>query len=338
MTRSRSHHRSTLFAWALLFGLTGAVADAQLVEDLPEEMQGVGVDDKSGDQIPLDLKFRDENAKVLALSDVFAGSRPVILSLNYSDCPMLCRIQLNGLVDALKEMELTAGKDFDVVSVSVDPLETYQRAKQTEQRYLEEYGRPGAAGGWRFLVGSQKNIKALADAVGFRYKYVPETGEYSHTAAAMVVTPTGVVSRYLYGVMFDPQTVRLSLVEAADGKIGSPLDQLILFCFHYDETKGRYGPVARRIMSLGGGVTVFAMALGLLPYWFRRSKEETTVKKPASETNKTPWPYGEALGAEEPQVPLLVVSGTIPGDGATEVAEEPTAESDASEETRAAAG
>ncbi len=262
--------RSALIIAGLLIAM-GVRAEAQLLEKLPPEMQGVGIDDKSGDQVPLGLKFRDENGEVLALSDVFAGERPVLLSLNYSDCPMLCRVQLDGLVRCLRELKWTTGKEFDVVSVSIDPRESTIRAKQTEQRYLSDYARKGAAPGWRFLTGSQKNIHALTEAVGFRYKFVPETGEFSHTAAAMVITPSGVISRYLYGVVYDPQTVRLSLVEAGEGKIGSPLDQLILFCFHYDETKGRYGPVAKRIMSTGAAVTIVALALGLVPYWRRCS-------------------------------------------------------------------
>ncbi len=255
----------TAFLLATLVGESGA----QLIEGLPPEMQGVGIDDKSGDLVPLDLKFKDENGKVVTFGDICDGERPVLLSLNYSDCPMLCGLQLNGLVRTLRDMEWSAGKEFTVVSLSVDPTETTLRAKQTEQKYLKDYGRAGAASGWRFLTGSQKNIRRLADAVGFRYKYVPETGEYSHTAAEIVITPSGTVSRYLYGVAYDPQTVRLSLVEASEGKIGSPLDQIILYCFHYDETKGRYGPVARRIMSAGAVVTIVALALGLLPVWIR---------------------------------------------------------------------
>lgn len=258
-------------ALAVVLAACALPASAQLIGDLPEEMQGVGIDDKSGDQIPLDLRFRDENGQAITLADVFTGQRPVLLSLNYSDCPMLCTLQLNGLVTSLRELKWDAGREFDVVSVSVDPLETTVRAKQTEQKYVEQYARPGSAGGFRFLTGNQKNIRKLADAVGFRYKYVPDTKEYSHTAAEIVVSPEGMVSRYLYGVMYDPQTVRLSLVEASDGKVGSPLDRIIMFCFHYDETKGRYAPVARRVMSLGAGVTIFAMAVGLLPYWLRRN-------------------------------------------------------------------
>ena len=267
-----------------LIAVMGVCAEAQLLEKLPPEMQGVGIDDKSSDQVPLDLKFRDENGKVLALSEVFAGERPVLLSLNYSDCPMLCRVQLDGVVRCLRELKWTTGQEFDVVSVSIDPKETVERAKQTEQRYLSDYARKGAAPGWRFLTGSQESITALADAVGFRYKFVPETGEFSHSAAVMVITPTGIISRYLYGVVYDPQTVRLSLVEAGEGKIGSPLDQLILFCFHYDETKGRYGPVAKRIMSGGAAVTIVVLALGLVPYWRRRSATTPSMAAPSMAT------------------------------------------------------
>lgn len=282
---------------------------AQLLEDLPEEMQDVGIDEKLGDQVPLDLEFLDENGKRISMQGVFDGERPVLLSLNYSDCPMLCRIQLDGLVRCLRDLEWTTGQQFDVVSVSVDPLETPIRAKQTEQRYLADYGRAGAASGWRFLVGSKKNIKKLADSVGFRYKLVPETGEYSHTAALMVMTPGGVVSRYLYGVMYEPQTVRLSLVEAGEGKIGSTLDRIILFCFHYDETKGRYGPVARRVMSMGAGVTVVALVAGLTPFWLRRSKQDDDEESPAADGEAATHDAAETSSEEadvEDRTPVAV--------------------------------
>lgn len=292
-TRPRSANRFGALV-ALLLGVCAAPAPAQLIEKVPSEIDGVGIDDKSGDQIPLDLRFRDENGRAITLAEVFSGDRPVLLSLNYSDCPMLCGIQLNGLFDSLSGIEgWTPGREYDVVSVSVDPLETTLRAKQTEQKYLQRFGRGGAAGGVRFLTSNQKNIRALADAVGFRYKYVPETREYSHTAAEIVVSPEGMISRYLYGVAYDPQTIRLSLVEASDGKVGSPLDQIIMFCFHYDETKGRYAPVARRVMSLGAGVTIFALAVGLLPYWMRRPSADA-----ADETNPATPPTAPQDAAE----------------------------------------
>lgn len=288
---------------ALAVAVCAGDAGAQLLEKLPEEMEGVGIDDKSGTQLPLGLRFRDENGRAVTLAEVFDGDRPVLLSLNYSNCPLLCGVQLNGLVDSIRKIEgWTAGREFDVVSVSVDPLETTHRAKQTEQKYLERYARRGAAEGFRFLTGSRESIRTLADAVGFRYKYIPETREYSHSAAEIVVSPGGMVSRYLYGVAYDPQTVRLSLVEAGEGKIGSPLDRIILFCFHYDETKGRYGPVARRVMSVGAGVTVVALGLGLAPYWLRRSGPAVVVAAAApsdppadsaEHANPAPAPHAE---------------------------------------------
>ncbi len=245
-------------------------AHAQLVEEIPVEMQDVGIDEKRGDQIPGGLKFRDDRGEVVSTADLFDGQRPVLLSLNYSDCPMLCREQLNGLARALGEMEWSVGKEFDVVSVSIDPLETVDKARMTKEKYVQQYGRPSGGRGWRFLVGSQQNIAALADAVGFRYKFLPDTREYSHTAATIVCTPEGVVSRYLGGIDYDPQTLRLSMVEAADGKVGSALDQFLLTCFVYDHTKGRYAPVAVQIMKVAGGVTVVMLAATLTPFWFWR--------------------------------------------------------------------
>lgn len=303
ITIERRPSRPAAVLGALLLGalavlLAPVPASAQLLEKLPPEMQGVGIDDKSGTQIPLDLRFRDENGEAISLAQVFDGDRPVLLSLNYSDCPMLCTLQLTGLVDGLREMKWVAGVEYTVVSVSVDPLETTMRAKQTEQKYLKQYNRPGAAHGFRFLTGSQKSIRALADAVGFRYKYVPDTKEYSHTAAEIVCSPDGMVSRYLYGVMYDPQTIRLSLVEAAGGRIGSPLDQILMFCFHYDETKGRYAPTARRIMSLGAGVTIFALVIGLVPYWMVRSAQADRAARAEGAVNENQPEAGAPVAAD----------------------------------------
>ena len=267
----------------LALALLASPVAAQVIEDKPEGIQGVGVDEKLGEQAPLDLKFRDAKGDTVTLAELFAGDRPVLLSLNYSGCPMLCRVQLNGLVDCLKQMDWTTGQEFDVVSVSIDPLETSAQAALTKKKYLENYSRAGAGVGWRFLTGDEASIRRLADAVGFRYKYVEERQEYAHTAAIMVCSPEGVVCRYLYGVMFEPKTVRLSLVEASEGKVGSTIDRILLFCFHYDETSGRYGPVAKRIMAAGGALTVAVMGLSLVPYWrgarrrARRNRKEESA-------------------------------------------------------------
>jgi protein SCO1/2 len=190
-------------------------------------------------------------------------------------------LQLNGLIDGMRDLEWDAGDEFTLVSVSIDPSETADAAKRTKDRYLRDYGRAGVGKGFRFLTGSEANIKRLADAVGFKYKFVPETGDFSHAAALMVCTPGGKISRYLYGVEYDAQTLRLSLVEAGEGKVGSAMDQLILYCFHYDETKGRYGPVAKQIMKVGAGATVLVLSVVLVPVWFR-SRRAVVQPEPQS--------------------------------------------------------
>lgn len=286
-----SGHLPSLILACCLVGWMAPPASAQLIEAKPAELDGVGIDEKLSSQIPLDLRFRDEQGDEVSLRDIFSGERPVLLSLNYSDCPMLCRVQLNGLFDGLKAMEWSIGDQYDVVSVSIDPLETVEKARLSEQKYAQQYGRPGCQKGLRFLIGSQKNIAALADAVGFRFKYLPDTREYSHTAAAIVCSPQGMVSRYLYGVMYDPQTLRLSMVEASEGKVGSTLDRILLYCFHYDETKGRYGPVASQIMKLAAGFTVFALAATLSPYWIlRRGGAPEALAEPVAPELPAPDP------------------------------------------------
>lgn len=297
----------TLVAFLLCISSVGPV-HAQLLEKLPDEMEGVGIDDKRGTQISLDLKFRDDLGKVITLEEIFSGERPILLSLNYSSCPLLCRVQLNGLLDGLKQMRWSAGKEFDVVSVSIDPLETTEQARTVKQKYVSDYDRPGSANGWRFLTGSEENIRKLADEVGFRYKYIAERQEYSHTAALMVCTPSGTVSRYLYGVLFEPQTTRLSLVEASEGKVGTAMDQIILFCFHYDETSGRYGPVARRVMAAGGFVTVLLMASVLLPFWLR-----PMFRKPSNKDGDDTHVGGDDISSGKPANEPLETSQTLVG-------------------------
>lgn len=254
--------------------MTSNPVAGQVVDDV-DQLEGVGIEEKLESELPLDLQFTDSSGKQIRLSDLFESQQPILLSLNYSDCPMLCRLQLNGLVDGLRDMKLEPGRDFQVVSVSIDPAETPVRARQTKQNYLRAYGRPGTASGWHFLCGKHAEINALADAVGFRFKYMPERKEYAHAAVTIVVTPEGQVSRYLYGVMYPPQTLRLALVEAGEGKIGTTIDRVLLFCFHYDATTGRYAPVARNLMKLGASVTLIGMAAGFLPFWFRRQRSKS---------------------------------------------------------------
>ena len=206
---------------------------------------------------------------------------------------MLCHMQLDGLVASLRDMKLRPDEDFHIVNVSIDPNEPPSRALRTKQKHVRAYGHPETADGWHFLVGREANIRRLADTVGFRFKYVPERKEYAHAAALMVCTPQGHVSRYLYGVMYPPQTVRLSLVEASEGKVGSAFDQILLFCFHYDATSGRYGPTAFRLMQLGGLTTLTVLMVGLVPYWWRRKRRGTNDANEETRSDEDNQPSGD---------------------------------------------
>jgi len=260
----------------LAIGLLAVSSRVSLAEtfdnQLPSELSGMGVTERLSDTVPLDIEFRDEGGNIVKLGQFFTRGKPVILSFNYSNCPMLCSLQLSGLVTGLQDVELTCGSDYEFVSISIDPRELPQRAAQTRQRYYQMYGRQGTGNGWHFLVGSQASIDRVAKAVGVTYRYLPARKEYLHPAVCAIATPNGQLSRYLYGVAFDPQTIRLSLVEASEGKIGTTLDQLLLFCFHYDSATGKYSIAARQVMTLGGLLTVFVMVAFLLRQFRRESK------------------------------------------------------------------
>ncbi|MCA9592775.1 MAG: SCO family protein [Myxococcales bacterium] len=243
-------------------------------EPLPKRLDGVRVDEHLGDSIPLDLGFVDEEGKPVTLRDYFDGKVPVIITLNYSDCPMLCSLQLSGVVDSMKQVDWSAGKEYRLVTVSINPKEGPERARKTKARYLQQYGRPGAEDGWHFLTGSANNVHALANAIGFRYSYNEKRDEWVHPAAITVTAPNGKIARYLYGIEYHPKTLRLSLVEASEGKIGTTIDKLVLYCFHYDATEGRYAPVARNIMRLGGAIAVVVLGGFLSLLWAREAKKK----------------------------------------------------------------
>lgn len=266
----------------LLAGLcliAAAPAGAQVVTDLPEELDGVAVVEHRNEMLPLDLEFVDESGAAVRLGDYFGGDRPVLLTLNYYGCPMLCGLQLNGMVDAFRQMDWIPGEQFEVVTVSIDPRETPKLAELKKQNYLNAYGKPEAAAGWHFLTGKQPQIDSLAAATGFEYEYLEESGEYSHAAVAYVATPEGKLSRYLYGVVYEPKTLRFSLVEAGEGRIGTALDQILLYCFHYDASAGRYTPVVMNIMRTGALLSAVILAALLSAFWFweQRRKRMTTV-------------------------------------------------------------
>ena len=252
-------------------------AAAQRTEPLPKELEGVGIVEHAGDRIPLDLTFTAEDGSSVRLADLVSGQRPVSLTLVYHRCPMLCGLLLNGLLDGLKELSWTVGREFDVVTVSIDPLETPTLARLKKQTFAKEYGRAGVEAGWRFLTGRQEEITRLADAVGFRYRWDEEKKQYIHAAGIFVLTPDGRLARYLYGVMYDGRTLRLALTEAARGRVGTSLDQLLLYCFHYDAEAGRYVVAATNLMRLGGLATAVALGAFLLVAW-RRSAARSAAR------------------------------------------------------------
>ena len=240
-----------------------ARADGDTPDDL---MNKVGFDQRLNEQAPLDLAFRDERGKPVRLGDYF-GTKPVVLVLGYLSCPNLCPVVTKGMVASFNKISFNIGEQFNVLSVSIDPRETPQIAATKQAEYLRDYGRPGAEKGWHFLTGEQASIAQLAQVVGFRYAYDPKMKQYAHAAGLVVLTPQGKIARYFYGVDFKPNDLRLGLVEAADNKIGTPIDQFLLRCYQYDPSKGQYTFAIMNILRvmgfattllLGGAVVVLA--------------------------------------------------------------------------------
>jgi len=244
---------------------------------LPPGLRDVGLDQKLNAQAPLYLEFRDEDGQQATLSQFF-GRKPVILALVYYQCPMLCTQILNGLVRSLRGMSLESGRDFEVVSVSIDPTETPELAKRKRDEYLRRYAK--SANGWRLRTESEAQIKVLARAVGLRYAYDPRTRQFAHARALMVLTPEGRRSSYVYGVEYAPRDLRLGLVEASQNKIGTPVDQLLLFCYHYDPKTGKYSAVVMNIVRLGAALTLAGLAALLFVLWRRELRRRTPNPRP----------------------------------------------------------
>jgi len=224
----------------------------------PKALRDVGFDQRLGEALPLAAAFRDESGRAVRLGDYF-GRKPVVLSLAYYGCPMLCTLSLNGLASALKTLSFDAGREFEVVTVSFEPRETPDQAASAKKTYLERYGRPGAAEGWHFLTGDAAAIEAVTRAVGFRYAWDDETRQYAHPTGIVVATAEGRIARYLYGVEYAPKDLRLAVVEASAGRVGSPVDQLLLYCYQYDPVRGRYGAAILRTVRLLGILTVVSL-------------------------------------------------------------------------------
>ena len=225
----------------------------------PALLKNVGIDQKLNAQLPLELQFHDEAGQTVRLGQFFQG-KPVILALVYYECPMLCNMTLNGLERSLQGISLNAKDDYHLVAVSINPRETAQIAMAKKETYLEKYRRPHAIDGWHFLTGEKQNIDALADAVGFRYDYDPIAKQYAHAAGIMVATPEGRLSRYFYGIEFPQRDLRLGLVEASHNQIGSAVDQVLLYCYHYDPVTGKYGIMITRLLQVLGSATALSLA------------------------------------------------------------------------------
>jgi len=256
-TPKGDRHRSVRIALLGLAGLLGSPG-LRAQDTRPPALRDVGIDQNLDARIPLDAHFRDETGNTVPLGRYF-GKRPVILSFAYYECPMLCTLILNGLVKCLKAVALEPGKEFEIVNVSINPKETSELAAAKKRHYVQDYGRTGSADGWHFLTGDEDQIRLLTRAAGYRYTYDAATGQFAHASGILVVTPEGRIARYFYGIEYSARDMRLGLVEAAVEKIGSPVDQLLLYCFHYDPVTGRYGLVIMNIVRVLGTVTVLAI-------------------------------------------------------------------------------
>jgi protein SCO1 len=266
------HARLNVAAAALL--CVPCLSPRASLGDVPQVLQGVGFDQRLNEQIPLDLTFKDERGRNVHLRDYF-GEKPVILTLVYYQCPRLCTLVLNGLVQGMLEMKFSAGKEFEVVTVSFDPRETPELATSKKEAYLQRYGRAGAEDGWHFLTGDEQQIRKLADAVGFRYRWDETQKQYIHASGITILTPQGRVSRYFYDVKYSGRDLRLGLVEASQNKIGSPVDQVLLYCFHYDPTLGKYAASVMTFVRVGGGLTM--LSIGAFVWSLSRGSRRRSV-------------------------------------------------------------
>jgi protein SCO1/2 len=244
----------------------------------PDELKNVGIDQRLDQQVPLELEFKDEMGKTVKLGDYFQSGRPVILNLVYYTCPMLCGEELAGLASALGVLRFTPGNEYEVVTVSINPDETPEAAAEKKRVFVdrinERLEKKSDGTGWHFLTGRQAEIQQLADAVGFHYKRDAQTGQFIHSAAIMIVTPQGKLAQYYYGVEYSPKDLRLGLIEASRNKIGNLVDQIQLYCFHYDPKSGRYGATITSLLRLGGAATVLLLG-GLLIVMYRREPHDS---------------------------------------------------------------
>lgn len=271
--------RNTLLILSLL--ATAATASAQQPPDpkLPGALREVGFEQRPGELVPLDTRFLDEDGNAVALGD-FMGERPVVLAMVYYECPMICTMVLNGLTSSLKVLNFEAGAEYEVVVISFDPGEGPELAKKKKAAYVEDFGREFDDSAWHFLTGEEESIARVCEAIGFRYTYDASTDQFAHATGITVLTPEGRISRYLFGIEYAPKDLQLALVESSEGKIGGVVNQLLLFCYQYDPSTGRYGAAVMNLLRAGAGATVLA----LLAFFLISRRRE---RAPASSVHTT---------------------------------------------------
>jgi protein SCO1/2 len=246
----------------------------------PQGLKDVGIAQNLNQQIPADLTFKDETGKTVRLGDYF-GTKPIILNLVYYRCPMLCGEVLRGLQSSLRVLKFDVGKEFAVLTVSFDPKDTPEIASAKKAEYVKGYHREGAEAGWHFLTGTQESITALTKAAGFRYEYDPKSDQFAHATAIMILTPEGKIARYFYGVEYAPKDLRLGLIEASQNKIGTAVDQVLLYCYHYDPATGKYGAIITRVLQLSGAATILILGV-FLTVLFRHGPTPTRKERDKS--------------------------------------------------------
>jgi protein SCO1/2 len=243
----------------------------------PKIFEQVGIDPKLGGSIPLEIDFKDEGGRNVKLGDYFNRKRPVVLALVYYDCPMLCNQVLNGMTSALQVLKFNAGQEFDVVAVSFDPRETPELALAKRKTYLDRYKRPGTEIGWHFLTGTKDSIDALTKGVGFRYAWDEKSNQFAHASALTLLTPQGKIAQYYYGIEYSPKDMRLGIIEASDEKVGNITDQLLLYCYHYDPTTGKYGAMIMRMVRLGAILTMVLLG-GFIVVSVKKERRTQTAR------------------------------------------------------------
>lgn len=251
----------------LYYPLAGPGSLAQVTGYKPDELQAIDVKEQLGNSIPLTLQFVNETGDTVLLKDYFDGERPTILILAYYRCPMLCSLVLNGFTEGARQLKFQPGKDYRMVTISIDPAETPELALQKKQNYVNSWGDSVVADAWSFLTGDEKSIKTLAAATGFTYYYDEEQNQYAHPAVLHILTGEGIISRYLYGIEFKTQDLRLGLLEAAQGKIGNTMDRLLLYCYHYDPNSKGYALFAANVMKIGGLITLILLSTLIFVLW-----------------------------------------------------------------------